>query len=348
MVYASSSLSPRAVFPCGDSMVAIIDDREDVWGRCPNLVHVKPYVFFSGTSDINAPPPLVPLSASSSSSLPSTPTTPRPFFSGASQGSGVVPQGQPRPFKMRHISRQPRLRPSATRRQQPASDLTAHSHTAKGNGTPSDHPQPSPPVGTPSDHPHPSPPVDSGQTEHNIPSLPSSDLKPCGSNSSNDVCSIGSSNDCQSNDQDMGHEHFNVNVNSNNNNSKDRDGTDSGESGSDEEGDEGEDGGRGEDGGGEGTKGESKMEGGGGNGVSSSSSSGSSSESDESSSSGSSSAMDISQPPTALEAALETGGAEVPPDSGATLPDEKEENGMHTCTQIQCHPYTVHTCTCTV
>ena len=37
-------------------MVAIIDDREDVWGACPNLVHVKPYIFFAGTSDINSPP----------------------------------------------------------------------------------------------------------------------------------------------------------------------------------------------------------------------------------------------------------------------------------------------------
>ena len=37
-------------------MVAIIDDREDVWGGCPNLVHVKPYVFFAGTADINATP----------------------------------------------------------------------------------------------------------------------------------------------------------------------------------------------------------------------------------------------------------------------------------------------------
>jgi len=44
------------VFPCGDGMVAIIDDREDVWGRAPNLIHVKPYMFFSGVSDINAPP----------------------------------------------------------------------------------------------------------------------------------------------------------------------------------------------------------------------------------------------------------------------------------------------------
>ena len=44
------------MFPCGDAMVAIIDDREDVWRNCPNLIHVKPYVFFAGTSDINAPP----------------------------------------------------------------------------------------------------------------------------------------------------------------------------------------------------------------------------------------------------------------------------------------------------
>ena len=46
----------RSVFPCGDRMVAIIDDREDVWGRAPNLIHVKPYMFFSGVADINAPP----------------------------------------------------------------------------------------------------------------------------------------------------------------------------------------------------------------------------------------------------------------------------------------------------
>ena len=37
-------------------MVAIIDDREDVWGRAPNLIHVKPYMFFSGVADINALP----------------------------------------------------------------------------------------------------------------------------------------------------------------------------------------------------------------------------------------------------------------------------------------------------
>jgi len=37
-------------------MVCIIDDREDVWKMAPNLVHVRPYHFFDGTADINAPP----------------------------------------------------------------------------------------------------------------------------------------------------------------------------------------------------------------------------------------------------------------------------------------------------
>lgn len=37
-------------------MVCIIDDREDVWKMASNLVHVRPYRFFAGTADINAPP----------------------------------------------------------------------------------------------------------------------------------------------------------------------------------------------------------------------------------------------------------------------------------------------------
>lgn len=36
-------------------MVCIIDDREDVWNFASNLVHVKPYQFFKGVGDINAP-----------------------------------------------------------------------------------------------------------------------------------------------------------------------------------------------------------------------------------------------------------------------------------------------------
>lgn len=35
--------------------MCIIDDREDVWNFSPNLIHVKPYRFFQGTADINAP-----------------------------------------------------------------------------------------------------------------------------------------------------------------------------------------------------------------------------------------------------------------------------------------------------
>lgn len=46
------------MFPCGDNMVCIIDDREDVWDYALNLIHVKPYHFFQHTGDINAPPNL--------------------------------------------------------------------------------------------------------------------------------------------------------------------------------------------------------------------------------------------------------------------------------------------------
>lgn len=50
----------KALFPddCEDSMVCIIDDREDVWNHATNLIQVKPYHFFQHTGDINAPPNL--------------------------------------------------------------------------------------------------------------------------------------------------------------------------------------------------------------------------------------------------------------------------------------------------
>ncbi|XP_059160742.1 RNA polymerase II subunit A C-terminal domain phosphatase-like [Physella acuta] len=54
----SKTANLKALFPCGDKMVGIIDDREDVWNFAPNLIHVKPYRFFQGTADINAPPGL--------------------------------------------------------------------------------------------------------------------------------------------------------------------------------------------------------------------------------------------------------------------------------------------------
>nr|XP_023021897.1 RNA polymerase II subunit A C-terminal domain phosphatase [Leptinotarsa decemlineata] len=54
----SKKANLKALFPCGDNMVCIIDDREDVWSRASNLIHVKPYHFFQHTGDINAPPGL--------------------------------------------------------------------------------------------------------------------------------------------------------------------------------------------------------------------------------------------------------------------------------------------------
>jgi RNA polymerase II subunit A-like phosphatase len=45
----------RAFFPIDDSMVVIIDDREDVWSSVPNLIVVKPYQFFKGAGDIHSP-----------------------------------------------------------------------------------------------------------------------------------------------------------------------------------------------------------------------------------------------------------------------------------------------------
>uniref|UniRef100_A0A7S3A5N5 RNA polymerase II subunit A C-terminal domain phosphatase n=1 Tax=Rhodosorus marinus TaxID=101924 RepID=A0A7S3A5N5_9RHOD len=43
----------RRVFPCDDTMVLIVDDREDVWledrsSRMPNLIKARPYHFFKG------------------------------------------------------------------------------------------------------------------------------------------------------------------------------------------------------------------------------------------------------------------------------------------------------------
>ena len=54
------------LFPVNTSMVAIIDDRADVWGWSPNLIKVHPFEFFLGVGDINganlsADPAVVPL-----------------------------------------------------------------------------------------------------------------------------------------------------------------------------------------------------------------------------------------------------------------------------------------------
>ncbi|KAJ8679285.1 hypothetical protein QAD02_015072 [Eretmocerus hayati] len=54
----SKTANLKALFPCGVDMVCIIDDRDDVWQGCANLVQVKPYHYFLHTGDINVPPGL--------------------------------------------------------------------------------------------------------------------------------------------------------------------------------------------------------------------------------------------------------------------------------------------------
>ncbi|CAH1395033.1 unnamed protein product [Nezara viridula] len=50
----------KALFPCGDELVCIIDDREDVWDYSPNVIPVKPYHFFRNTGDIHSDPRVTP------------------------------------------------------------------------------------------------------------------------------------------------------------------------------------------------------------------------------------------------------------------------------------------------
>lgn len=56
------------MFPRGDLMVCIIDDREDVWNYARNLICVQPYVYFKNTGDINDPHALASLSKSKAGS----------------------------------------------------------------------------------------------------------------------------------------------------------------------------------------------------------------------------------------------------------------------------------------
>lgn len=60
--------SIKRLFPCDQSMVVVVDDRSDIWGWSPNLIHVNPCKlffcmyfldnFFEGIGDINAPKPI--------------------------------------------------------------------------------------------------------------------------------------------------------------------------------------------------------------------------------------------------------------------------------------------------
>jgi RNA polymerase II subunit A-like phosphatase len=47
-----TSKNLKRLFPTDQSMVVVIDDRQDVWGDCPNLLKVVPCkLFYSGRQD---------------------------------------------------------------------------------------------------------------------------------------------------------------------------------------------------------------------------------------------------------------------------------------------------------
>ncbi|KAI6191124.1 RNA polymerase II subunit A C-terminal domain phosphatase [Aphelenchoides bicaudatus] len=50
----SKSVNLQALFPSGDHLVMMIDDRADVWENSEALIWIKPYKFFNEVGDINA------------------------------------------------------------------------------------------------------------------------------------------------------------------------------------------------------------------------------------------------------------------------------------------------------
>ncbi|KAI7899351.1 uncharacterized protein BX663DRAFT_521402 [Cokeromyces recurvatus] len=58
------------LFPSDQTKVIVLDDRADVWDYSPNLIQIKPYEYFAGIGDINAPPLTQPIIATTHSSLP--------------------------------------------------------------------------------------------------------------------------------------------------------------------------------------------------------------------------------------------------------------------------------------
>ena len=74
--------SIERLFPVDQSMVAVIDDRGDVWGWQSNLVKVMPYDFFVGIGDINSsflPKQVVPFESNANASLPLPHHLPNPL-----------------------------------------------------------------------------------------------------------------------------------------------------------------------------------------------------------------------------------------------------------------------------
>ena len=108
-----TSKNLKRLFPTDQSMVVVIDDRQDVWGDCPNLLKVVPCElqpppirnsanglddFFIGIGDINSsflpptpkPPPTTPPSSSPASTAP--PLTPEMEVESTSEEDGLLLQ----------------------------------------------------------------------------------------------------------------------------------------------------------------------------------------------------------------------------------------------------------------
>ncbi|KAJ2794498.1 CTD phosphatase Fcp1, partial [Coemansia helicoidea] len=79
----SSQKNLARLFPVDTSMVAILDDRADVWGWPPNLIKVNRYAFFRDIGDINAgslPPQSPPDEAAAAEAAAAGPAGKSPFL----------------------------------------------------------------------------------------------------------------------------------------------------------------------------------------------------------------------------------------------------------------------------
>ncbi|KAI8977575.1 hypothetical protein BDF20DRAFT_836359 [Mycotypha africana] len=63
------------LFPSDHTKVVVLDDRADVWDFSQNLIQIKPYEYFAGVGDINAPPSIAASPANDSNMLKQTTTT---------------------------------------------------------------------------------------------------------------------------------------------------------------------------------------------------------------------------------------------------------------------------------
>ncbi|XP_024920796.1 RNA polymerase II subunit A C-terminal domain phosphatase isoform X2 [Cynoglossus semilaevis] len=119
----------RNLFPCGDSMVCIIDDREDVWKFAPNLITVKKYIYFQGTGDINAPPGSREAQMTKKAGGPSVRSAESTETAGTTAGAEEHNNGLRKKAKDNNISGKDESSISLSSQKEPANEWT---HASKG------------------------------------------------------------------------------------------------------------------------------------------------------------------------------------------------------------------------